>query len=65
MAKLKKSEKLAIKAMMYAFERYGTRLVGAIYVSDRKTYPKDTMDFGEAYNICNKMVADNETIAEG
>ncbi len=55
--KLNKREKLAIRAMMYAFDRYGQRLIGALYVNDTKAYPKETIDFGEAYNMCNKMTS--------
>ena len=45
-----KEQKLAIKAMLYAFDRYGERLIGAVYL-DRYNSNENRIDFGEAYNI--------------
>ena len=60
MSRLNKKEKLAINAMLYAFEKYGVnRLIGATYyqgVKNMKT--AERIDFGEAYNICNKIAND-------
>lgn len=62
MARLNKKEKLAVKAMMYAFDKYGAnRLIGATYyhgVTNMKT--AERIDFGEAYNMCNDMVKENK-----
>ena len=52
-----KEQKTAIKAMMYAFDKYGVRrLADSAYVPDRINHPEYTMNFLEAYNICGKMV---------
>ena len=55
-----KEQKLAIKAMLYAFDRYGERLIGAIYIDNRHNPNENRIDFGEAYNICADMVREEE-----
>lgn len=55
-----KKQKLAIKAMLYAFDKYGERLIGSLYVNNVHKYPDDVIDFGEAYNICVDMVREEE-----
>lgn len=55
-----KEQKLAIKAMLYAFDRYGERLIGAIYIDNRHNPNENRIDFGEAYNICVDMVREEE-----
>ena len=66
MARLNKKEKLAVKAMMFAFERYGAdRLIGATYyhgVNDMKT--AERIDFGEAYNMCSDMVSEHKEVKD-
>ena len=52
-----KEQKDAINAMMYAFDKYGAkRLVSGFYMPDRINHPEHIVSFGEAYNICAKMV---------
>lgn len=55
-------QKTAIKAMLYAFDRYGAnRLCGSTFIPDGKNHPNYMMGFGEAYYICRKMIdRDNE-----
>ena len=59
MARLNKKEKLAIKALLYCFDKYGeNRLIGATYytnISHGITEKTPRIEFGEAYNICNKI----------
>lgn len=51
-----KKQKLAVRAMMYAFEKYGVkRLVDAKYIV-RKEDHDEGIDFCEAYNVCSEMV---------
>jgi hypothetical protein len=59
-AGLTAQQKLAIKAMMYAFDKYGAkRLIGAQYVNNVHKYPEGTIDFGEAFNICADIVKED------
>ena len=52
-----KEQKDAIKAMMYAYNKYGAkRLASGFYMPDRINHPDHIVDFAEAYNICAKMV---------
>lgn len=54
-----KDQKTAIKAMLYAFDRYGAkRLCGSTYIPNIKNDPEYTMSFGEAYNICQDMISE-------
>lgn len=54
-----KDQKTAIKAMLYAFDRYGAnRLCDSTYIPNIKNYPEYTMSFGEAYNICQDMISE-------
>lgn len=57
-----KEQKLAIEAMLYAFNRYGAEyLIGATYLANRHNPTEDnSIDFGEAYNICADMVREEE-----
>lgn len=57
-----KDQKTAIKAMLYAFDRYGAnRLCGSTFMPDVKKHPDYMMGFGEAYYICREMIdRDNE-----
>ncbi len=56
-ANLSEREKLAIKAMMYAYHKYGAiHLSGGTFVNDRHAYPDGTMDFDDAFEVCNNMV---------
>ena len=65
---MKKEEIVAIKAMMYAFDRYGMkRLLESQYVINPFTENEVSMGFCEAYNICSELVEKeseetNETI---
>lgn len=55
-----KDQKTAIKAMMYAFDKYGAkRLCGSTYIPNIKNEPEYTMSFGEAYNICDEMIKED------
>lgn len=57
---LSEREKLAIKAMMYAFDKYGAkRLIGSQYVNNVHKYPEGTIDFGEAFNICADIIKED------
>lgn len=59
-AGLTAQQKLAIKAIMYAFDKYGAKwLIGAQYVNNVHKYPEGTIDFGEAYNICANLVKED------
>lgn len=54
-----KDQKTAIKAMMYAFDKYGAkRLCGSTYIPFIKSDPEYAMSFGEAYNICQDMTSE-------
>ena len=60
-AGLTAQQKLAIKAMMYAFDKYGAkRLIGSQYVNNVHKYPEGTIDFGEAFNICADIIREDE-----
>lgn len=54
-----KDQKTAIKAMLYAFDRYGAkRLCSSNYIPDMANHPEYMMSFGEAYNICQDMISE-------
>lgn len=54
-----KDQKTAIKAMMYAFDKYGSkRLCCSTYIPSIENYPEHAMSFGEAYNICQDMISE-------
>lgn len=60
-----KEQKVAIKAMMYAFDKHGAqRLASSYYMPDRINHPEYMMSFGEAYNICGKMVREGSEDTE-
>ena len=53
-------QKLAIKAMMYAFDKYGAkRLIDSLYVNNVHKYPDDVINFGKAYGICADIVKED------
>lgn len=52
-----KKQILAVRAMMYAFDKYGAkRLIDSSYAINPFTENKISIGFGEAYNICQEMV---------
>lgn len=59
-----KEQVLAVKAMMYAFNKYGAnRLACSSYLPDWQNHPEERMGFGEAYNICQEMIdAESEEV---
>ena len=58
---LTEQQKLAIKAMLFAFDKYGAdRLIGSRYIDNVNKYPESTIDFGEAYNICAYMIEETK-----
>lgn len=60
-----KEQKDAIKAMMYAFDKYGAKkLAASFYMPDRINHPEHMVSFGEAYNICAKMVREESEDTE-
>ena len=60
-----KEQKDAIKAMMYAFDKYGAkRLASSYYMPDRINHPEYMVSFGEAYNICGKMIREESEDTE-
>ena len=49
-------QKLAVRAMMYAFDKFGVKhLVDAKYIV-RTPDQDEGIDFCEAYNVCSEMV---------
>lgn len=60
-SKLSNKQKLAIKAMMYVFDKWSERYVGSTYLDNRHNVTDDNrIDFGEAYNICSKLIKGEE-----
>lgn len=60
-SKLSNKQKLAIKAMMYVFDKWSERYVGSTYLDNRHNVTDDnSIDFGEAYNICSKLIEGEE-----
>ena len=56
-----KDQKTAIKAMLYAFDRYGAnRLCGSFFMPDGKKDTNYMMGFGDAYYICREMINEAE-----
>lgn len=54
---LTKEQILAVRAMMYAFVKYGAkRLIESSYAINPFTKDEVSIGFGEAYNICQKMI---------
>ena len=51
--------------MMYAFDKYrAKRLASTYYMLDRINHPERMVSFGEAYNVCAKMVREESEDAE-
>lgn len=60
-SKLSNKQKLAIKAMMFVFDKWSERYVGSTYIDNRHNVTDDnSIDFGEAYNICSKLIKGEE-----
>jgi hypothetical protein len=60
-SKLSDKQKLAIKAMMFVFDKWSERYVGSTYIDNRHNVTDDnSIDFGEAYNICSKLIKGEE-----
>lgn len=54
---LTKEQILAVRAMMYAFNKYGAnRLIESIYTINAFTKDEVSIGFGEAYNVCQEMI---------
>ena len=52
-----KEQVLALKAMMYAFDKYGAkRLIESTYSINPFTENEVSIGFCEAYNICQEMI---------
>lgn len=52
-----KEQILAVRAMMYAFDKYGAkRLIESSYVINAFTKDEVSIGFGDAYNVCQKMI---------
>jgi len=60
-SKLSDKQKLAIKAMMFVFDKWSDCYVGSTYLENRHNITDDnSIDFGEAYNICSKLIKGEE-----